>query len=178
MAFALPVLFAAAAASARAQAHDAACPHHAGHAGSAPDHAASAPRHAGVAERGDAEMGFDHRKTTHHFRLTASGGVIEVTANDAGDTASRDAIRAHLTALAASLANGDFETPRRIHDRVPPGAPVLRRKSSAIVYAYRELPAGAEVALETADREALAAVHEFLRFQIEEHETGDSTSVE
>ncbi len=31
-------------------------------------------RSAGVPERGDHVMGFDHTKTTHHFRLTPSGG--------------------------------------------------------------------------------------------------------
>ena len=29
-------------------------------------------------ERGDHVMGFDHTKTTHHFRLLADGGSIEV----------------------------------------------------------------------------------------------------
>ena len=45
--------------------------------------------HAAVNERGDHVMGFDHEKTTHHFRLTKSGGVIEVSANDPKDTDSR-----------------------------------------------------------------------------------------
>src|SRR6185503_13864578 len=50
----------------------------------------------GVNERGDHAMGFSHEKTTHHFRLTANGGAIEVTSNDPKDIASRDQIRMHL----------------------------------------------------------------------------------
>ncbi|SPE25161.1 conserved exported hypothetical protein [Candidatus Sulfopaludibacter sp. SbA3] len=47
-------------------------------------------QHAEMNNRGDRVMGFSHEKTTHHFRLYADGGAIEVTANDPRDTASRD----------------------------------------------------------------------------------------
>jgi hypothetical protein len=40
-------------------------------------------------ERGDHVMGFDHTKTTHHFRLLADGGSIEVVANSSQDTESK-----------------------------------------------------------------------------------------
>jgi hypothetical protein len=36
-----------------------------------------------------------------------------------------------------------------------------------------ELPQGAEVVISSADPKAIAAIHEFLRFQIREHRTGD-----
>ena len=57
---------------------------------------------AGMNERGDKVMGFDHTKTTHHFLLKPNGGVIQIEANDAADTASRDEIRLrseHVMAL-------------------------------------------------------------------------------
>ena len=168
----LPVVLAIPAAlaamPARAQTSGMYCPHHGG----------SASHHSGVAERGDRVMGFDHAKTTHHFRLTPSGGSIEVTANDPQDAASRDAIRAHLSHVAERFAQGDFDTPRQVHDREPPGVPAMQAKKSSIVWKYRDLPAGGEIRIETADRDALASVHEFLRFQIEDHETGDSTEVQ
>jgi hypothetical protein len=40
--------------------------------------------------RGDHVMGFDQNKTTHHFTLTKTGGIIQVQANDPTDSASRD----------------------------------------------------------------------------------------
>jgi hypothetical protein len=109
-------------------------------------------------------MGFDHEKTTHHFRLTPAGGVIEVTARSESDTASRDAIRKHLAHIAQMFAAGDFEAPMLIHEQVPPGVPVMK-----------QLPVGGEIRIATADPEARAAVHAFLRFQIEDHQTGDPT---
>ena len=144
----------------------------------AQDSASSCAAHhshaASVDERGDHVMGFDHTKTTHHFRLTASGGVIEVTANDAEDAESVKAIRSHLAHISKMFADGDFEAPMLIHDRVPPGVPVMKRDRAKIAWSYEDLPAGGRLATTTKDPEDRAAIHEFLRFQIEDHRTGDS----
>jgi hypothetical protein len=43
-----------------------------------------------------------------------------------------------------------------------------------IRYHYEETPSGARVRIESEDPVALAAIHDFLRFQISEHQTGDS----
>ncbi len=133
--------------------------------------------HAAVNEKGDHVMGFDHEKTTHHFTLTSHGGVIAVSANDETDTASRDAIRSHLSHIAKMFSAGDFDAPMLIHDRVPPGVPVMKEKKASIRYAYEKTKNGGEVVISTSDPKALEAVHEFLRFQISDHQTGDSTDV-
>ena len=131
----------------------------------------------GVNERGDRVMGFDHAKTKHRFLLHPDGGTIEVTANDANDAESRDQIRKHLGHIAKMFAAGNFNAPMLIHDRTPPGVPVLQRLKAEIRYEYEETERGARVRIKTANAEALAAIHDFLRFQIEDHKTGDSTEV-
>ena len=133
---------------------------------------------AAVDERGDHVMGFDHEKTVHRFRLTAAGGTIGVDANDPGDTESRDAIRMHLSHIAKMFADGDFEAPMRIHDRVPPGVPVMKRLKAEIRYDFEPSDRGGRVVIATKNREAVDAIHDFLRFQIREHRTGDPTEVE
>lgn len=133
--------------------------------------------HAGVNERGDKAMGFSHQKTTHHFLLFKDGGAIDVSANDATDTASRDQIRGHLTHIAQMFTDGDFSTPMLVHDRVPPGADGMKKKKQQIRYTYEETEKGARVRILTTDKKALAAVHDFLRFQIEDHKTGDPLTV-
>ncbi len=140
-------------------------------------HSSCSAHHAGVDERGDHVMGFDHTKTTHHFRLTASGGVIEVSANSEDDEASRQAIRSHLAHIAKMFAAGDFEAPMLIHDRVPPGVPVMKRDREKIRWAYEDTPAGGRLVATTKNAAALEAIHEFLRFQIEDHRTGDATEI-
>jgi hypothetical protein len=151
---------------------------HAAHEASEPaGPAACSSHHAAVDARGDHVMGFDHAKTTHHFHLFPTGGSIDVSANAADDTKNRDAIRMHLSHIARMFAAGDFEAPMLIHDRVPPGVPVMREKKAEIRWEFEPTERGGAIRIATKNRKALAAVHEFLRFQIEDHQTGDPLEV-
>jgi hypothetical protein len=85
------------------------------------------------------------------------------------------AIRSHLAHIVTMFSNGDFSLPMFIHSQVPPGVPVMKEKRSAISYTFEELPDGGRVRIKTEDSDALKAVHEFLRFQIEDHHTEDKT---
>ena len=125
-------------------------------------------------ERGDHVMGFDHRKTTHHFRLYADGGAIEVSANSPTDSESRDQIRMHLGHIAKMFAAGNFKAPMLIHDQVPDGVPAMQELKSEIAYKFEETEQGGRILISTNNTEALHAIHQFLRFQIKEHETGDA----
>lgn len=117
-------------------------------------------------ERGDHVMGFDHTKTTHHFRLSADGGSIEVAANSAQDTDSRDQIRMHLGHIAKMFAAGNFKAPMLIHDRIPPGVSTMQKLKNDIQYKLEETELGARIRISTNSPEALQAIYEFLRFQI------------
>ena len=143
------------------------CPHHAAHMKAKHEH--------GVDTRGDSAMGFSHLSSTHHFRLRADGGAIEVTANAADDVSSIAAIRRHLRHIATAFSQGDFTLPGVIHDRVPPGVATMKERRSSIRYTFVEGERGGAVRVSTEDEAARRAVHEFLRFQIEDHRTGDPT---
>ena len=127
--------------------------------------------------RGEQGMGFSQTATTHHFLLQANGGAIQVQANDPKDTAARDEIRMHLTHIAHAFAAGDFDIPMFVHDSEPPGVPTLKRLAAKITYTVEQTPHGGLVRMSTRDSEALSAVHEFLRFQIVEHQTKDLTTL-
>jgi hypothetical protein len=127
----------------------------------------------GVNHRGDMAMGFDHSKTTHHFRLLKDGGAIVVETNDPKDTGSRDAIRNHLKSITKMFAGGNFDLPMFIHATAPPGMKTMKRLRKSISYTYEETGKGAQARLSTQNPQALAAIHKFLRFQIKEHHTGD-----
>lgn len=130
-----------------------------------------------VNRRGDDAMGFSHAKTAHHFLLKTDGGVIQVEANDASDTASRDQIRQHLKHIAKKFSEGDFAAPMFIHAQTPPGVPAMQRLKADIKYEFEELGRGGLVRISTNNSEAVKAIHEFLRFQIKDHQTGDSGEV-
>ncbi|MBS1802538.1 MAG: hypothetical protein JST28_04195 [Acidobacteria bacterium] len=136
-------------------------------------HSGADAHHAVVESHGDQAMGFPHDKTTHHFRLAEDGGAIEVTANDPKDTANIEAIRTHLAHIAEMFSDGNFATPMFVHDGIPPGATTMKLLKERIQFAYQPVDAGGRVALVASDPIAKAAVHDFLRFQITEHKTGD-----
>ncbi|SPE27829.1 conserved exported hypothetical protein [Candidatus Sulfotelmatobacter sp. SbA7] len=142
-----------------------------------PMHDQHAAHHAVVESHGDQAMGFPHDKTTHHFRLLSDGGAIEVAANDPNDKANIGAIRTHLSHIAMMFADGDFSTPMFVHDGVPPGVTTMKLLKSAIHYTYGEMQSGAAVRIKSDDPVALAAIHDFIRFQITDHQTGDSLEV-
>lgn len=134
--------------------------------------------HDEVNKRGDQAMGFSHDKTTHHFRLKPDGGVIEVSANDPKDGASRDQIRHHLTRIAELFAKGDFSLPMFTHGATPPGTAEMTRLKEEIKYTFEAADRGGRVVIASANPDAIDAIHEFLRFQIKDHKTGDSIDVE
>lgn len=138
-----------------------------------PLHAAHTKAEAELDQRGDKVMGFDHARTTHHFRIEPDGGIIKVEANDAADVESRQAIRTHLAEIAEAFSRGDFASPYAIHQRVMPGVPVLIEKKEAVRYRFEETERGAQVRITTGDPGAVAAIHEFLHAQIGDHRTGD-----
>jgi hypothetical protein len=123
--------------------------------------------------RGDKHMGFDHLKTTHHFLLANDGGSIQVEANDLKDTESRDQIRRHLRHITMMFSEGNFEVPMLIHEKTPPGTETMKQLKGAIDYQFNETERGASIKISTTDAQALKAIHEFLKFQIREHKTGD-----
>jgi hypothetical protein len=135
-------------------------------------------KHAMMKKHGDEAMGFPQDRTTHHFHLTANGGAIEVTANNAGDKENADAIRSHLSHIAQMFGNGDFSAPMSVHDNLPPGVTTMKLLKRKIRYKYEEIGAGGRVRMESNDPVAVAAIHDFLRFQVKEHETGDGLTVD
>jgi len=130
-----------------------------------------------VEHRGDQAMGFDHTKTTHHFLLSASGGSIQVTADDPEDSASRDQIRMHLAHIAKMFSEGNFEIPMFVHDQTPPGAATMKQLKADIAYKYVEIEHGAKVVISSENPAAISAIHDFFAFQIKDHHTGDSLDV-
>ena len=151
---------------------DAGCPMHA-------EHMKAQHEHAGMQDRGAEEhgMGFSQEATTHHFRLTREGGVIEVTAKDAKDERSIAQVQMHIEHIAQAFAAGDFAIPHFVHDQEPPGVKVMQERKSELGYKAERLKNGARLVITAKSPETMKALHDFLRFQINEHETGDALEV-
>ena len=124
------------------------------------------------ARREDA-MGFSQTATNHHFLLFDNGGAIQVEANSATGKASIDEIRMHLSHITKMFADGDFDIPMFVHNVVPPGVPEMKRLKAEIRYSFDETGSGRRVRMITTNTAAIDAIHKFLRFQIQEHQTSD-----
>ncbi len=139
--------------------------------------AAQDDHHQGVVDRGDHVMGFSHDKATHHFLLYPDGGAIDVQSNAADDTATHDEIRMHFGHIAKMFADGDFSAPMLIHAQNPPGSAAMKKLREAIQYKLENTEHGARIRITSKNPDAIAAIHEFLRFQTKDHQTGDSGQV-
>jgi hypothetical protein len=118
--------------------------------------------------RGALYMGVDQYTSTHVFEDLKDGGRIELQRN-VPDSAGAAVIRSHLAGIARAFSAGDFGVPGLVHMKEVPGTKVMASKARSITWTFTPLPRGGEVRIRTADREALAAIHEFLAFQRAEH---------
>ena len=146
---------------------------HDDHSSAQPDHS----KHQEMEKRGNQGMGFDQDKITHHFLLRKDGGAIQVTANSADDKTSREEIQMHLHHIAQAFKSGDFNIPMFVHDQTPPGVDTMTKLKDQIHYKYEAAANGGRVVISSANAEVVAAIHEFLKFQIREHKTGDPLEV-
>src|SRR5438552_19208231 len=127
-----------------------------------------------AAASGDVAMDFDQAKTTHHFKLLAEGGAIEITANDPSDVASRDAIRQHVANIATMFGQGNFNLPMLVHGQKPPGIDTMARLKGTISYTADNVPDGGRARMTTADSRGRKAGDDFRRVQTQEQQRGYS----
>ena len=117
-------------------------------------------------------MGVDQYASAHVFEPLPDGGRI-VLQMKAADPTGESVIRAHMGDIARAFSLGDFAIPGRVHaiSNVP-GTPVMARLRGEISYDARDLDRGGEVRITTRNPEAIAAIHEFLAFQRQDHRAG------
>lgn len=135
-------------------------------------HMAQMKKDADLERHGNLAMGFAQDATTHRFTTSADGGAIAVAVNDPADQNNLRQVRSHLQEIAVAFTQGDFGKPLATHGEFPPGVPVMQRLKDAIAYTYGETPGGGTVRISTSNAEALAAIHQFLAYQVAEHKTG------
>jgi hypothetical protein len=140
-------------------------------------HAQPAPLDETLNHRGEMGMGFSQTATTHHFLLKPDGGVIQVDANEPSDADAVSSIRMHLHHIAGAFQQGDFDIPMFVHDTVPPGEPEMKRLKDSIQYSIEQSATGGRITIHSENKQAIAAIHQFLIFQATEHKTGDPTEL-
>jgi hypothetical protein len=113
-------------------------------------------------------MGVDQYTSFHQFESLPDGGRISLQ-RDPDDSAGVAQIRSHMQRIAVAFADGDFALPGLVHAREVPGTAVMAARRSQIRYVADTLAGGGQVRLRTSDPSAIAAIHEFLAFQRQDH---------
>jgi hypothetical protein len=127
---------------------------------------------AALQKRGQVEMGVDQYASAHVFEPLPDGGRIALQMK-AADPTGESVIRDHMRDIARAFGSGDFAIPGRVHaTRNVPGTETMHRLRADISYNPHDLARGGEVRIKTGNREAIAAIHEFLAFQRQDHHAG------
>jgi len=64
------------------------------------------------------------------------------------------------------------------HAENPPGVESMRRLKAVIRFTFEQTEFGGRVRIATADADALKVIHDFVRYQITEHRTGDPLTIQ
>jgi hypothetical protein len=81
------------------------------------------------------------------------------------------------TAAVSLSLEGNFNAPMLVHGTTVPGTSTMNRLKEKLHWDLQETPRGARINVTADNKEALDAVHEFLKFQIDDHKTGDCPMV-
>ncbi len=72
--------------------------------------------------------------------------------------------------MISATVHDAWREPTRCRDHAP--------AEDSIRFTFEEIESGGRVRITTADPEALMSVHEFVRYQITEHRTGDPLTIQ
>jgi hypothetical protein len=120
-------------------------------------------------------MGVDQYTSTHRFESLPDGGRISLQ-RDPGDSVGAARIRRHMETIAFAFRQGNFDLPGFVHDREVPGTVIMAQRRARITYTTESLPRGGGLRIHSDDSIAVAAIHEFLSFQRQDHRSGAGTS--
>lgn len=118
-------------------------------------------------------LGTDASKIVQHYYLVKNGGVIEFTAKDPNDSPTISAVQKYLDAQKDLFEKGKTDTDADVHGRVPDGVPTLKKLRNEITFFAVKTDEGAALRMFSVNDQARQAIQDFLKFQINEHKTGD-----
>ena len=124
-------------------------------------------------QRASRVTGIDSDRVQRHFYVLKNGGAIEITAKDANDEATIKAIRTWLKKESDFFTKGNYESAAAIYGKAPESTIQLKKLRDEVNFAMVQEDNGAVLRMLTVNPQAKAAIHEYLKFQIDQLGTGD-----
>ncbi len=124
-------------------------------------------------------LGFDLTKTNQHFYLYKNGGAIDISAKNIDDVGSIAAVRRYLEKQEKLFAKGDLELQKQVYSmQVPQSLLTMRKLKDEISFSYTPTDEGGALRMFTINKDARQAIHDYLKSQIVDNQTGDPTTVQ
>jgi hypothetical protein len=79
-------------------------------------------------------------------------------------------IKEHVKNIQNNFSSGNFTRPFFIHAQDVPGTNIMSEEKNSIEYTINELSNGAELVLNTTDKELVDAIHQFIAYQNNAHQ--------
>ncbi len=121
-------------------------------------------------------VGFDSERVQRHFYVLKNGGAIEVLANDANDAATIKAIQSYLKKESELYTKGNFENASAMYGKAPDGTITLKKLRDDVSFVMVPEENGAVLRMLTVNPQAKNAIHDYLKYQIDQLKTGDPTA--
>ncbi|GAB3480211.1 hypothetical protein [Azotobacter salinestris] len=122
-----------------------------------------------IHQQGHRVMPFSLKRTLHIFRMTETGGSMQVVLRKSGSANELPDIQRHLLHMRARFSSGDFSVPASLHGPDMPGLKELEAGASRMKVTYAPLPNGGEIRFETGDIDMITAIHRWFGAQLSEH---------
>lgn len=122
-------------------------------------------------------LGVSLDKVALHYYLVKNGGVIELASKDPNDTATIEAIQKYLQTQKDLWEKGK-DPVTEVHGKAPESVNLMRKLRNDITFYTAKTDTGAVLRMFSINNQARGAIQEYLKFEIEEHKTGDPPTID
>lgn len=123
-------------------------------------------------------LGVSVDKVNLHFYLVKNGGVIELAAKDPNDSATVGTIQKYLQNQKELWEKGKENAVTEVHAKPPESANIMRKLRNEITFYMAKTDNGGVLRMFSINEQAKNAIQDYLRFEIAEHKTGDSPTID
>jgi hypothetical protein len=113
-----------------------------------------------------------------HYYLVKNGGVVELAAKDPSDTSTIEAIQKYLQGQKELWEKGKETVVTDIHGKFPEPAATMKKLRNEITFYMAKTDAGGVLRMFSINDQARVAIQDYMKFEISEHKTGDSPTVD
>jgi hypothetical protein len=123
-------------------------------------------------------LGVSLDKIKLHYYIVKNGGVVDISAKDPNDSSTIAAIQKYLQNQKDLWEKGKESAVTAVHERPPESAATMRRLRNEITFYMAKTDTGGDLRMFSINDQARLAIQDYMRFEIAEHRTGDSTTAD